>query len=164
VEKIPVIRKTAIQKDGRYIFNNPALSIVIFKSGPWVKETKRTYLVPCTIHILLTVTSAKSEEDRRRIANPLVFAIILALVQQDLGLNLKDPGIEPKSFDDVTSEEEYKENKIVFLIEFSVGFYFTVPKDDEDAADLIGVATDYLLEQGDFLAAQDETTLQGDAP
>jgi hypothetical protein len=30
-------------------------------------------------------------------------------------------------------------------VEFSVGFYFKVPKDDEEAADLIGVAANYIL-------------------
>ena len=105
------------------------------------------------------MTSHRSEEDRRRIANPLAFAIILALAQQDLGLGLKEPGIEPKRFADTTTDEEWKQDKIVLLVEFGLGFYFEVPNDEDAADDLIGVATDYLLEQGDFLAAQDETTI-----
>jgi hypothetical protein len=150
VEMIPTIRKTAIQKDGRYLFTNPALSISIFESGTWPKEGK------------LTVSSAKSEEDRRRIANPLVFAIIVALAQQSLGLDLKEPGCEPKRFADVTDEDDWKNNKIVYLVEFGLGFYFEVPKDDEAAADLIGVAVDYFLEPGNEVAdAQDEITVEG---
>jgi hypothetical protein len=162
VEMIPTIRKTAIQKDGRYLFTNPALSISIFESGTWPKEGKRSYLVPCSMHVLLTVSSAKSEEDRRRIANPLVFAIIVALAQQSLGLDLKEPGCEPKRFADVTDEDDWKNNKIVYLVEFGLGFYFEVPKDDEAAADLIGVAVDYFLEPGNEVAdAQDEITVEG---
>jgi hypothetical protein len=159
VEKIAVIRKTAVQKNGRYLFANPALAISIFESGQWVKEGKRSYLIPCTLNVLLTVSSAKSEEDRRQIANPLVFAIVLALAQQSLGLVLKDPGIEPKRFADVTDEEDWKNNKIVYLIEFGLGFYFEVPKDEDEADDLIGVATDYLLVPTGDTAAQDETTI-----
>jgi hypothetical protein len=157
VEKISPIRKTAIQKDGRYLFNNPALAISIFESGQWVKEGKRSYLVPCTCHVLLTVSNAKGEEGRRRIANPLVFAIVLALAQQDLGLSLKEPGIEPRRFADVTDADDWDANKIVYLVEFGLGFYFQVPKDEDEALDLIGVAVDYLLEPGDEIAdAQDE--------
>ena len=103
--------------------------------------------------------SDRDEEDRRRIANPLVFAIILALAQRDLGLNLEEPGIEPQRFAEATSEEEYKQNKIVYLIEFGLSFCFSVPRDEDTAHDLIGVATDYLLEPGGTLSAQDETTL-----
>lgn len=152
VEKIAIIRKSAIQKDGRYLFNDPALSISIFESGQWAKVGNVAYLVPCSLHVLLTVTSARSEEDRRRIASPLVFAIILALAQQKLGLDLKDPGIEPKRFADVTDAEDWEKNKIVYLVEFSVGFFFKVPSDDETAADLIGIATNFLLEPGNYLS------------
>jgi hypothetical protein len=159
VEKIAAIRKTAIQKNGRFLFANPALAVSIYESSPWVKEGKYSYLIPCALHVLLTVSSAMSEEDRRQIANPLVFAIVLALAQQKLGLKLKDPGIEPRRFADVTDEDDWKNNKIVYLVEFSLGFYFSIPKDEDEADDLIGVATDYLLERGDVLAAQDETTL-----
>lgn len=158
VEKISVLRKTAIQKDGRYIFNNPSLTVVIFESSPWIKEGKYSYLIPCSLHLELTVTNAKSEEERRKAANPLVFAIILALAQQDLGLNLKEPGLEPKRFAEATTEEDWKQNKLVNLIEFSLGFYFEVPKDEDTADDLIGVAVDYLLDQGDVPAVQDEIT------
>ncbi len=160
VEKIQAIRKTAIQKDGRFIFNNPALTVSIYETGTWAKEGKYNYLVPCILNVLLIVSSAKSEEDRRRLANPLVFSIILALAQQKLGLDLKDPGIEPTGFRDVTDAEDWTANKIVYLVQFSLGFYFSVPKDEDAAADLIGIATDYLIMPGDNVAdAQDETTI-----
>lgn len=159
VEKIAAIRKTAVQKDGRYLFNDPALAISIFESGEWVKEGKYQYLIPCSLHVLLTVTNARGEEARRRIANPLVFAIVVALAQKDLGLALKEPGIEPKRFAEVTDEDDYGKNRIVYLVEFSLGFYFKVPKDEDEALDLIGIAVDYLLEAGDETAdAQDEFT------
>ena len=156
VEMIPTIRKSAVQKDGRYVFNNPSLTVCIYETGRWVKEGNRAYLVPCELHILLTVTSAKSEEDRRRIVNPLAFAIVTALVQDNLDLPLKDPGIEPMLIRDVTSDEDWKENKIIYLVQFSLGFYFQVPKDEDQAADLIGIAIDYFSESADVLTAQDE--------
>ena len=160
VSQVAAIRQAAVQKGSGFLFNNPAIAVSIFETGKWVKEGKYSYLVPCTLHVLLTFMHPQDEELRRKGINPLVFLIILALVQQKLGLNLKDPGIEPTQFRDVSSAEDFDNKKCVYLIEFSCGFYFDVPSSEDAAADLIGIAIDYLLEPGDDIAdAQDETTL-----
>jgi hypothetical protein len=162
VERIAPLRKTAVQKDGRFIFTNPALTVCIFESGKWLKQGQKSYLVPCTLQVLLTVSSAKSEEDRRRIANPLVFAIVIALAQQTLDLNLKAPGIEPELFRDVTDAEDWQNNKIVYLIQFACGFSFEVPRDDDAAADLLTVGLSYFLQPDDGAADVADTVTLGE--
>lgn len=160
VLSVTQIRQAAIQKGAGFLFNNPALAVSIFETDKWVKEGKYNYLVPCALNVLVTFMHPGDEEQRRKGINPLIFIIILALAQKSLGLPLKDPGIEPARFRDVSDADDFDNKKCVYLVEFTLGFFFTVPKDDETARDLIGIAVDYLLEAGDNMPdAQDETPI-----
>lgn len=161
VAQVAAIRQAAVQKEsGGILFSNPAIAVSIFETGKWVKEGKYAYKVPFSLNVLLTFYHPGDEELRRKGINPLVFLIIQALVQQKLDLDLTDTGLEPERFRDVSDSEDITNKKCVYLLEFSGGFYFKVPKDCEAMADLIGVAVNYLLEPSGYgFADQDELTM-----
>lgn len=162
VQMVPAIKQAAIRKDAvfghNYLYKNPALAVSIYESGTFEKVVKYGYRIPVTINVLLTFHHPGDEDLRRKGINPLVFAIILALSQQTLGLQLEDPGVEPKRWRDVSDQDDFENKKCVYLIEFEAKFIFKVPADEDTAADLIGIAIDYYSESANVLTAQDELT------
>lgn len=148
VRLVDQIRKAAVQRNMRFIFNNPAVTAAIFSTGRFEPTGQKSYWIPCELHVELQVTNAKGEEERRRDSNPLLMLILLALTQKKLGLKLKDPGLVPGKITEVTDEQDWKENKIVWDIEFGCTFAIEKPA-DEDEGPLLEIGLKYLLEPGD---------------
>ncbi len=144
VAKIAAIRATAVQKGTRFLFTNPALAVSIFETGEFIPEGQRSYKIPCDLHLLLTFSSAKSEEERRKGINPLVMGIIQALTHQTLGLKLRPPGLIPKRFSDVTTEEDWSNNKIIYSLQFGCAFNLEAVS-DEVGVDLLTIGMNYFL-------------------
>lgn len=154
-EQFTQIRKTAVQRDMRNIFATVAITVAIVR-GRFVPLGSTRFKTGVTINVLLMFSSAKDEEDRRKGINPLVLGMAKKLARKRLGLNITD--ILPRGFHDVTSEELWGENKIVYNLEFETTFSWSV--EDEDAPDLIGIGVEYFLEPGDDTAdAADDITI-----
>ncbi len=149
VRLIEEFRKVAVQKGMRFIFNNPAVTAVIYKSGEFQPVGQQSYWVPCELHVQIQVSSAKSETDRRDQINRLVMLVLLALMHKSLGLKLKSPGLVPKNFSEVTGEEDFKNNFIIYDIEFAVSFAMEKPSDASGLEDFASLALQYFLVPGD---------------
>jgi hypothetical protein len=164
VARMDMIRKAAVQKGMRYIFNNPAVTASIFESGEFIPEGQQSYRIPAILHVQIAFTNAKGEQDRIEGINPLVMGVILALMHKDLGLRLKSPGLVPRRFRDVSTDKDFKENKIVYDVEFACSWTIEPPNDDDDA-DLLTIGLTYFLIPGDDVAdAEDIVTLTGGEP
>jgi hypothetical protein len=158
VERVAAIRATAVQKGTRFLFTSPAIAVSIFETGEFVPEGQRSYRVPCAVHILVTFTSARSEEDRRKGINPLVIGIVQTLMQQSLGLKLCLPGLVPKRFRDVSTEEDWGNNKIVYDIEFGCSFNLEATP-EETTNELLRIGLNY-FQPPEFDFITDVVTLE----
>ena len=153
VDRIAEVRKTALQRNARYIFTNPAITVAILKS-PAREVGRRAFRFDPVINVLVTFQNAKSEEDRRDGINPLVMAIIRVLTRQKLGLDMGE--LLPRGFREVTEEADYSENKIVYLVEFTTHF-FLQGDDQELVTDLLTVGLSYFLQDPADDGAPDAT-------
>lgn len=148
VARIAAIRKGAVQKDMRFIFTNPALVVAIIRgrSKPLGPGKFRSEVV---INVMVTFSSAKGEEDRRKGVNPLVMGIMRTLARRRLDLDITD--ILPRGWEEVTTEELWKENKIAYNVEFETSFLWR-PQEDDEGPDLLGIGVEYFLQPGDDTA------------
>ena len=145
VAKIETFKKSARQQNMRFIFTDPAV-VVWIADGRMEKEGQRSFRVNCPVHVELSMANAKGEEARRDGINPLVFGVIKTLARQRFDLKITD--LMPKGFKDVTTEEDWKQNKIIYDLEFSTSFYIEITG-DEDETDLLTVGLSYFLEPDD---------------
>lgn len=153
VSRIEAIRKTAIQRNMRYVFNNPAITVAILKAT--AREVgRKAFRFDSTVSVMVTFYNAKSEEDRREGINPLIIAIIRALTRQKFGLDIIE--LKPTGFREVTEEQDYKENRIVYLLEFVTAF-FLQGDDPEVVTDLLTIGLSYLFKPGDAVADAADT-------
>ena len=142
VAKIAAFRTAKRQQNMRFIFTDPAVTVAVF-GGKLTKVGQISFKVSCPVHIEIALTNARGEEARRDGVNPLVFGVLIALSRQRFGLKMTD--LMPEGFKDVTTEEDFKANKIVYDLEFSTSFNIEI-SGDEDETDLIAVGLNYFME------------------
>lgn len=134
----------------------PAID-VITGGGSFHKVTQNNYKFEVSVFVIVTFQHLRSVEDRRKGANPILEAIIAALLLQSLGLKI-DP-LAPKRLENITEKEEAEDGKIVFQIEFETGFIIN-KLSDEAITDLLTIGLNYYLKPGDAVVdATDEVTL-----
>lgn len=144
VEQMQAAFKTAKrQQNMRYVFANPAATVAIFE-GKIEKVGQISFRINCPVHVEIRISDARGEESRRDGINPLVFGVIHALARQRFGLAITD--LMPKGFKDVTGEEDFKNNLIVYDVEFATSFYVEMDITDPTATDLLTVALQYFLQ------------------
>jgi hypothetical protein len=149
VQRIDAFRVAARQQNNRFIFTDPAVVVCCFK-GKLEHEGQKLFRVHCEVNVQITMTNARGEEARREGINPLVVGVFKALSRQRFGLKMKD--LMPKGFSDVTGEEDWKNNKIVYNLEFATSFCIRVDADDPDEDDLLTVGLSYFLQPDDGTA------------
>lgn len=141
--KLIAVRGAAIQRDTRGLLVNPALSVGCLE-GSFERDAK-AWKQNVTVTILLECKHAKGESERKAMANPLVEAIVLLLLEQQLGLKITK--LVPVRWREVTDEDAYEAGKNQYLIQFATSF--TIEKlEDEEAEDLLGIALDLLTQPG----------------
>ena len=153
VTKIEAFKKSARQQNMRFIFTDPAATVSIFEAK-FEKIGQLSFRVNCPVHVQLAMTNAKDEESRRDDINPLVLAVMHILSRQRFGLKITD--LMPHGFKDVTSEEDWKNNRIVYDLELSTSFTIQIDLPDDDG-DLLTLAMQYFLKPGDDLADATDT-------
>jgi len=153
VGRIAEIRKTAVQRNMRFVYNNPAITVAILKATA-TPVGRRAFRFDATVDVMVAFYHAKSEEDRREGVNPLVMAIIRVLTRQKFGLDITE--LRPTGFREVTEEQDFKDNKVVYLLEFTTAF-FLQGDDPEVTTDLLTVGLSYLLTPGDAVVDATET-------
>jgi hypothetical protein len=140
--KVAAITSSAAQKDARQLLTANAVAVAVLE-GTFSQVSKVSWRQDCTVSVLVKFKNMQSEEARRKGINPLVKGIILLLVGQKLGLEIKS--LQPKSFKDVTNEEKYTAGVIEYLLEFTTAFYID-KQDDEAVTDLLTVGLTYYLQ------------------
>lgn len=124
---------------------NPAVHAAI-EAGTLTKVGKITYRQDVDLYLYITFKSLKKEAERREGIYPIIEGAIQLLQLQTLGLAI-DP-LAPVKYGNVTTEEDIKEDKIVFYILFKT--HFTVDKvEDEVARDLLRIGLNYYLNPDD---------------
>ena len=145
VSRIDVFKKSARQQNMRFIFTDPAV-VVWIADGKLEKEGQRSFRVTCPVHVEISMKNSRSVEARRDGVNPLVFGVIRTLTRQRFGLKITD--LMPRGFREVTADEDYINDQIVYDLEFSTSFNIEVSGDD-DTEDLLNVGLSYFLEPDD---------------
>lgn len=154
--RIAELKTGGNQKDTKQLLTANAVAVAVLE-GTFERVTNSSWRQDCTVSVLVKFKNMNSEEARRKGINPLCKGIILLLVGQKLGLEIK--ALQPKSFRDATSAEKYTAGVIEYLIEFTTSFYIE-KQDDEVVTDLLTVGLSYLLKPGDAVVdASDEITL-----
>lgn len=155
-DKLAAIRKAGGKKGGEIVGPSPSVDAGCLEGG--FERVAGKWKQTVTLSLLLTFASPKSEEARRKGANPLVEGIVLYMLEQKLGLGIT--ALQPLRWREVTNEDDYTEGKIKYLIQFSTSF--TIEKlDEEEVEDLLGVAAEYLLKPGDDrIDAADENPVE----
>lgn len=151
------IVRTATQKEVQGIFVNPAVvgAIVDAKCR---KITSETYKVEAVLSVLVTFKSMKGETERRQGVMPFVEGIMALLLLQNLGLAITP--LVPEGFSEITTDEDYTNGVIKYVLRFWTGFNL-VRQNDEVVTDLLAIGLSYLLEPGDAISdAADEVTLE----
>jgi hypothetical protein len=118
--------------------------------GPFEKVGQK-YKLRHSIFVVVTFQNMRSTKDRRAGMYPVLEAVAAALILQTLDLPI-DP-LRPKGIENITLEEEEKDGKIVFAVEFQTGFF--IDRIDDDAAtaqDLLEMGFKYYLKPGDDVA------------
>lgn len=118
--------------------------------GPFTRVGQRYKFQP-SVFVVVTFQNMRSVKDRRAGMYPVLEAVVSALVQQTLGLDID--ALVPKEVTNITLEEEEDEGKIVFAAEFQTGFF--IDRIDDDAAtaeDLLEIGFKYYLKPGDDVA------------
>jgi|GEM_PF-1620148 len=160
VQRMTAFKAARRQKNMRYVFTDPALVVAIYE-GKLEKVGLVSFRVNCQVHLQLRMSDARGEEARRDAIHPLVFAVIRMLARQRVGLKITD--LLPGSFKDVTSEEDFKGNFIVYDLEFATSFILNID-DDDLAEDLLTVALNYYLKPGDDQVDASDTVSLGAQP
>ncbi|MDA8413024.1 MAG: hypothetical protein M0023_04460 [Desulfobacteraceae bacterium] len=153
VAQIAAFKTAKRQQNMRFIFTDPAVTVAVF-DGKLVPAGRISFRVTCPVHVELAMTNAKSEEARRDGINPLVFGVIQVLSRQRFGLAITD--LFPKGFKDVTSEEDFKNNRIVYDLEFETSFYIEIAPDATETA-LLTIGLSYFLQPDDGVADATDT-------
>lgn len=155
-DKLSRIRKAGGKKDGETFGPAPALDAACLE-GAFERLSHTSWKQTVTLSLLLTFANPKSEEARRKGANPLVEAIVQLFVGQKLGLEITK--IAPAGWREVTNEDDYQEGKIRYLMKFATS-YTVEELDEEEVEELLGVSLEYLLKPGNDVAdAADQVDL-----
>lgn len=160
VAQIEVFKTARRQHNLRYIFANPAAVVSVWE-GKIQPVGQLSFRVNCLVHVEIRFTDARGEEARRDGINPLIFAIVRILARKRFGLKITD--LIPGAFKDVTTEDDFKNNFIVYDLEFSTSFYMELTG-DEATTDLLSVALSYFLTPGDAVADAADTVSLPDQP
>jgi hypothetical protein len=127
----------------------PAIEVYA-AGGPFTRVGQRYKFQP-SVFVVVTFRNMRSVKDRRAGMYPVLEAVVSALSQQTLGLDID--ALVPKEVTNITLEEEEDEGKIVFAAEFQTGFF--IDRIDDDAAtaeDLLRIGFEYYLKPGDDIA------------
>jgi hypothetical protein len=127
----------------------PAIEVYA-AGGPFTRVGQRYKFQP-SVFVVVTFRNMRSVKDRRAGMYPVLEAVVSALAQQTLGLDID--ALVPKEVTNITLEEEEDEGKIVFAAEFQTGFF--IDRIDDDAAtaeDLLRIGFEYYLKPGDDIA------------
>ena len=153
VAQITEFKTAKRQQNMRYIFNDPAVVVAIF-NGKIETKGQRSFRIDCPVHVQLSMTNARGEQDRRDGVNPLVFGVIQTLARQRFGLVITD--LLPRGFKDVSTEEDFKNNKIVYDLEFYTSFYTEIAPDPTET-NLLSVGLTYFLQPSNGVADASDT-------
>jgi hypothetical protein len=158
VRKIEEFKAARRQQNQRYIFTDPSVAVAIF-DGKLTRIGRLIFRADCPVHVQIGLTRADGEEARRDKVNPLIMAVMQSLARQRFGLAITD--LIPVTFKDVTTEEDFKQNRIVYDLTFSTSFNLQILPDD-DETDLISIALQYFLKPGDdVMDAEDIVEIGG---
>lgn len=125
--------------------------------GRFEKVSQNTTKWIVVLSLDVVFKNFRTEKDRRRGLYPILHGIVSYLSQQTLSLAIAP--LAPKTFRNVTTEEDAAAGEIVYLLEFETSFNVT-RMEDEQAVDLITVGLSYLNQPGDQVAdASDTVTL-----
>lgn len=132
----------------------PSIDILI-GGGKFTKANMAGYKLRPNVFVVVTFQHLRSVADRRKGVYPILEAIVTKLVSQSLELKI-DP-LVPLRLDNITTEKEAKDGKIVFQIEFETGFVINKLSDAE-INDLITIGLSYYLNSATTATADDEVT------
>lgn len=121
---------------------------VVVGGGGFVKSAQR-YKLTASVYVIVTFQNLRSEQNRRQGVYPILEAIVATLVGRTFGLNID--GLVPKRLDNITTEDEAKDGRILYQIEFETGFTIE-PMSDEQVGDLLTIGLNYYLKPGDDTA------------
>lgn len=155
--KLAGIATTSLQKDAKGIFVNPSIVAAIV-DGKCRRVTSVAYKVEAVLSVLVTFKNMRGEEDRRQGVMPFVEGVMGLLLLKDFGLKI-DP-LVPEGFREVTTDGDYTNGEIKYIISFGTGFNIE-KQSDEVVTDLLRVGLSYYLKPGDAVTdAEDTVTLE----
>jgi len=125
----------------------PMIDVVV--GGGAFSRTAQRYRLAASVYVVVTFQNLRGTKDRRQGVYPILEAVLAVLIGQKLGLEI-DP-LAPKRLDNITSQEEATDGKVVFQIEFETGF-IVEPLSDEQVVNLLKVGLNYYLKPGDDTA------------
>lgn len=154
--KLAGIAKTADKKDTKGIFTTPSVVAAVV-DAKCRKITQTTYRVEAVLSVLVTFKNMKGEPERRQGVAPFVEAIMGILLLQDLGLKITPLVLE--GFSEATTDADWTNGEIKYLIRFNTGFDIE-KQSRETITDLLRIGLSYYLKPGDNAAdASAEITL-----
>lgn len=111
-------------------------------SGKIERITAAKYRIHVNIDVTLVVKDTESEVARRKGLYPFLEAVILSLLDRDLGLDITP--IQPGSFQNTTSQEYKDAGLIAYTLRTSTSYVMAVVS-EEDIRNLMTIALSYLL-------------------
>lgn len=125
----------------------PMIDVVV--GGGSFERIAQKYKIMPSVYIIVTFQNLRGTADRRKGIYPIIEAVIGCLVDQTLGLTID--GLVPIRMDNITSQEEATEGKVLYQLEFKTGFIFE-RMTDEQIGDLLQIGLNYYLTPGDDTA------------
>jgi len=133
----------------------PTIDVVV--GGGSFTRAAQHYKIIASVYVVVTFQNLRGTADRRKGIYTILEAILACLIHHQLGLAID--ALKPKRMDNITSQEEAREGKVIFQIEFETGFIVELLS-DEQVSDLLKIGLNYYLKPGDDTAdASDLVTL-----
>ena len=147
--------KTVKVEEGHKALALPGIEVIV--TGGKFEKVGQRYKCVASVYVVVTFRNRRSTEERRHGVYPIVEAVVGWLQTQTLDLAIT--GLVPKRMENVTDEEDAREGKVIFQLEFETSFVIETLS-DEELEDLLRVGLNYYLEPDDGTAdATDLVTL-----
>jgi hypothetical protein len=152
------VRAAGIQRDARGLYVGPTVEVAILGRS-FSRVTAEAFRQEATVSVLIGVTNQKGEAPRRESVNALIEGIIGLLLLETFELEIRP--LTPKSFREVSDDDDVREGKILYLLEFVTSFVVVKPN-AEMLTDLLSVGVNYYLKPGDDLVDASDPISLGD--